>query len=239
MFFRNNDGGLYGKISFKTKVIIFFVLVCVGIGICYKEALNNRKYNNSIIQNVNKKDSAHNTVIKEKDDKNISKETEAEKAKEEKYNKSYEAFGEKKYDDTIKLADEIIKEDVNFYKAYNIKGIALCYKGDFDEGIKNIDKALQLKPDFGYARFNKALAYELHGDYDEALNLYDKDLEIENYIWSYYGKASIYGRRGDVDNTVKYLKIAINMSSDIKNIAAKEEDFNPVKDSKEFQDLLK
>lgn len=237
MFFRNSDGGLYGKIPMKVKVIIACIAVCVVIGIAYREAINNKK-SNSIIENVNK-DSSNNIAIKEKNDNNISKQTEAQKAEEQKYNESYKAFGEKKYDNAIALADEIINADSNFYKAYNIKGIALCYKGNFDEGMKNIDKALQLKSDFGYARFNKALGYELNGDYDEALTWYDKDLEVENYIWSYYGKASIYGRRGDVDNTVKYLKTAVNMSPDIKGIAAKEEDFNPVKDSQEFQNVIK
>ncbi len=238
MFFRDNDAGLYGKISMRFKIIIFSILVCIVIGIAYKEALNNRRQSN-IIENTRKENSSSNAVIKEKEDKNVSKQAEIQKAEEQKYNESYKAFGEKKYDDTIILADEIIKEDSNFYKAYNIKGIALCYKDNFDEGMKNIDKALQLKSDFGYARFNKALAYELHGDYDEALAWYDKNLEVENYIWSYYGKASIYGRRGDVENVVKYLKIAISMSPDIKNTAANEEDFNPVKDSKEFQDIIK
>ena len=105
--------------------------------------------------------------------------------------------------------------------------------------MKNIDKSLQLNSDFGYARFNKALAYELYGNYEEALNWYDKALKVENYIWSYYGKASIYGRRGDVSNTVRFLKIAVDMSPDIKEIAREEEDFNPVKDSREFQDVVK
>ncbi|NMM62180.1 hypothetical protein HBE96_05675 [Clostridium sp. P21] len=238
MFFRSNDDGLYRKVPMKFKVIIFCILVCVVIGISYREALNNRR-SNSIIENIHKENSNNNSVIKEKEDGNISKKSQAQKVEDEKYNESYKAFGEKKYDNAIALADEIIKEDSNFYKAYNIKGIALCYKSNFDEGMKNIDKALQLKPDFGYARFNKALAYELQGNYDAALTWYDKNLEVENYIWSYYGKASIYGRRGDVQNTVKYLKIAVNMSPDVKNIAAKEEDFNPVKDSKEFQDIIK
>ncbi|AKA71461.1 tetratricopeptide repeat protein [Clostridium scatologenes] len=237
MFFRNSDGGVYGKIPMKVKVIIACIAVCVVIGIAYRETINNKK-GNSIIENVNK-ESSNNIVIKEKKDDNISKQTEVQKAEEQKYNESYKAFGQKNYDNAIALADEIINADPNFYKAYNIKGIALCYKGNFDEGMKNIDKALQLKSDFGYARFNKALGYELHGDYDEALTWYDKDLEVENYIWSYYGKASIYGRRGDVENTVKYLKTAVNMSPDIKGIAAKEEDFDPVKDSQEFQNVIK
>ncbi len=237
MWFRNKENSFYKNISTKTKIIIFIILTFVVVIIAYKEAINNRninKKNTNVVENIDKKN------------ENDSKEMKAKKAEEEKikkleqkYDESFKAFGEKRYDDTITLANIVIEEDTNFYKAYNIKGIALCYKNNFDEGMKNIDKALQLKSDFGYARFNKALAYELHGDYDESLNWYDKNLQVENYIWSYYGKASIYGRRGDIENTVKYLKIAIDMSSDIKKIAAEEEDFNPVRDSKEFEELIK
>ena len=154
------------------------------------------------------------------------------------YNKALGAFFNGEYENTIKIADEIIKKDVNFYKAYNIKGIALCFSHNFDEGMKNIDKCLSIDPNFGYGRFNKALAYELYGHYEESLEWYDKALEVENYVWSYYGKASIYGRRGDVENTVKYLKIAIEMDSNVKNEAKNEKDFDNVKNSNQFKKLV-
>jgi tetratricopeptide (TPR) repeat protein len=137
------------------------------------------------------------------------------------------------------LANEVIKKDNKHYKSYNIKGVALAYNGSFEEGMKNIDKALEINPSYGYARFNKALTYELYGKYEEALKWYDKDLEVENYIWSYYGKASIYGRKGDVENTVKYLKIAIEMDKVVKEEARTERDFDNVRQSKEFQELTK
>lgn len=154
------------------------------------------------------------------------------------YNKALGAFFNGEYESTIKMADEIIKKDVNFYKAYNIKGIALCFSHNYDEGMKNIDKCLSINPNFGYGRFNKALAYELYGHYDEALKWYDKALEVENYVWSYYGKASIYGRRGDVENTVRYLKIAIAMDTNVKNEARNEKDFDNVRNSPKFKELV-
>lgn len=154
------------------------------------------------------------------------------------YQQSYRAFHSKKYSEAIKLADQLIKEDKGFYKAYNIKGIALCFSHNFSEGMTNIDQALTLKPDFGYARFNKALAYELYRNFDSALVWYDKALEVENYVWSYYGKASIYGRRGDVQNTVKYLKIAISMWDGIRALAREESDFDPVRNTPEFKELV-
>jgi tetratricopeptide (TPR) repeat protein len=246
---KHNDfsGGVFKEISFKYKIAIFCVLSIIVVIIASKSAMDNGVNNKSIIEKIGNSNSNSNsqTFIKASDQEedkgkvlNNSQKEENEKI-EDKYQQSVKSYSHKNYSDTISIANEIINEDPSFYEAYNIKGIALCYSGNYEEGMKNIDKSLELKPNFGYARFNKALAYELHGDYDDALNWYDKDLEIENYIWSYYGKASIYGRRGDVQNTIKYLKYAIDISPDIKKLANEEVDFNPVKNSKEFQDLIK
>ena len=159
-------------------------------------------------------------------------------ALEAKYQLAYNSFFSHKYAAAIKTADEIIKQDDKFYKAYNIKGIALAYSGQSQQAMENIDTALALNPDFGYARFNKALAYELTAQYDLALEWYHKDLALENFVWSYYGISSIYGRRGDVPNTVKYLKQAIALDPSVKGFARDEKDFNPVKNRPEFQALL-
>lgn len=242
MAYKNRKGigtKLFGRFSLKTKVIIFCILCIFAVVLVMKTSYWNNK-NKAALENT-RKDVTQDTVIKDSDNN-----TGAAENKENEHNKleeecktAEEFFRNKEYSKAIGKANEIISQNDEFYKAYNIKGIALCYSGNYEEGMKNIDKALELNPDFGYARFNKALAYELYGKYDDALNWYDKDLEIEKYIWSYYGKASIYGRRGDVQNTVKFLKIAIDMSSDVKDIAKDEKDFEPVKNSKEFQDLLK
>lgn len=236
---------LFGTLSFKSKMIIFCILSLIVAGIAYKTGIDNRVNSKSKIEKINSPNTNSQTFIKATEQEK-NKEEELKKLKEEKnkkledkYQESVRTFGDKKYSDTIDIANVIISEDENFYKAYNIKGIALCYSNNYNEGMKNIDKSLELKPDFGYARFNKALAYELYGYYNDALNWYDKDLEVENYIWSYYGKASIYGRRGDVENTIKYLKDAVQISSDVKKIASEESDFDPVRDSKEFQDLIR
>lgn len=219
------------KIPIKSKIIIFMILTLVAIGsIAYNKTLN-IKHNNENVESMSKDNKEKNKEAEKEDEKTKKLEQKCEEGK--------KAFFDKKYDQAIKMQNEVIKEDPNFYKAYNIKGITLCYKGNFEEGMKNIDKSLEIKPNFGYARFNKALAYELYNKYDDALKWYDKALEIEQYEWSYYGKASIYGRRKDVENTVKYLKKAIEMCPDVKEEAKHEADFDNVRDSKEFKDLIK
>lgn len=236
-------GKLYKRFSFKTKVVVFCILSVIVVIIAVNNAISTRKHNDSLKYDYSKN---NNQVIKQYDSdtkkSQLSKanlQDDKEKRLDSKCKEAEDLFRKKQYSNSIDKANEILKENENFYKAYNIKGIALCYSNNYENGMKNIDKSLQLKQDYGYARFNKALAYELYGNYDAAILWYDKDLEIEQYVWSYYGKASIYGRRGDVSNTVKNLKIALNMSPEIKDIIKEEEDFNPVKNSKEFQDLIK
>ncbi len=235
------------KLSLKLKLIIFMVIASVSIGIVIKDRKNNSKGNFIIDNKTYSKTS--NTEIKSIENKEILNSTDISKKDatnnkinsklEEKYKKGYDAFHSKKYEDAIKIENEVIAEDKNFYKAYSIKGIALCFNGNYEEGIKVIDKALEINPEYGYGRFNKGLAYELYRHYDEALMWYDKALEVESYIWSYYGKASIYGRRGDIENTVKYLKIAIDMDASVKQLAKEERDFDNVRQSKEFKEIVK
>lgn len=172
-------------------------------------------------------------------DYDFNKVVKTEATLESEYSKAYAAFFDHKYEEAIEISDKIINKDPNFFKSYNIKGISLCFSHNFEEGMKNIDKALNLNPNFGYGRFNKALAYELYGHYEEALNWYDKALEVENYVWSHYGKASIYGRLGDASNAVKNLKIAIDMQESVKEEAKKEKDFDNVRSNKDFVELLK
>ncbi|WMJ80380.1 hypothetical protein RBU49_16490 [Clostridium sp. MB40-C1] len=228
------------RFSLKTKLIIFIIISIISICIIIKEGINNRKANSITNKKIEIKSSSNEEVKLQ----NKSKDTEIIKDKgnlylEEKYKKGYDTFHRGNYEEAIKIVDEVIAKDKNFYKAYSIKGIALCFLGNYEEGMKFINKCLQINPQYGYGRFNKALGYELYGHYDEALRWYDKALEVERYIWSYYGKASIYGRRGDINNTVKYLKIAINMDSSVKKIAEEERDFNNVRKFKEFKELVK
>lgn len=210
------------------KIIIILVVILVVL-IVIVNLMENRRdeaYNSQIIQSQENNDAESN-----KEESSTGEEALYEEARNL-------FFNEHDYEKAIEKANEIIDRFPESYKAYNIRGIAKAYNGNFQEGMGDIDKSLELNSDFGYARFNKALNYELYGEYDKALMWYDKALEVEDYVWSYYGKASIYGRKGDVENTIKYLKIAISMDSAVKDEAKTEEDFDNVSYSKEFQDLI-
>jgi len=220
--------------------VAFILLILIG---AYALAEKNKAGINQTQTNIdnNKLQTEKSQPTKEDSsviDKRVQAADAMQKQLEDKYEEGYKAFFKDQYTTAINLENEVIEQDPDFYKAYNLKGIALCYSGDFKNGMANIDKSLSMKPDFGYALFNKGLAYELFGYYDKALLWYNKDLQIENYVWSYYGISSIYGRWGDVSNTIKYLKIAIKLEPGIKEMAKTEKDFNNVRNYEEFQALI-
>ncbi len=243
------------KISLKAKIIIFIVAAIIGIGSIAYNTKDNFNFN---IVSKNKKTSNNvskslgSTVIKSEsvntDSSKVSVEDQEKKALAEQWQKGAVFFNkEENCDECIEIMNEIIAKDPNYYQAYALKGIALCYskpQGKYTEGMENIDKSLEMKADYGYGRFCKALAYELYGKYDDAIIAYNNALEVEKYVWSYYGLASIYGRKGDVEKAVKNLTIATTMGTPednqiVKDDAKKEPDFSNVSDSAEFQAVLK
>lgn len=240
----------------KTKKRLLAILVIIVMGILSYEALVNRddkikKMNQKEIEEAEVTDeleirddiseiSDTNKAEAASDNSNkASKETKIYSAREnELYSQAYELFFSHEYKNSINKADILISEFPDNAMGYNIRGIAKAYNGDFNGGMKDIDAALNLDGNYGYARFNKALAYELYGNMELALEWYNKALEVEEYVWTYYGIASIYGRRGDVENTILYLNKAITIDPEVKNAAKEEHDFDPVKNSEEFKSAV-
>ena len=224
------------------KKLIIVVIFVMSLGLTYNfiKIVKQKQINNLNTVNSEKLAQTDTKAIK----KQQLKETENINIKQKQENleimwkKGYDEFFQKKYNQAIETERQVLKEDPNFYKAYAVEGIALAYSGNFKNGLKQIDQALILRPDYGYARFNKALA-KLYGYNDEAIKWYKKALEVEKFEWSYYGIASVYGRRGDIENTIVYLKLAIEINSNIKNAAKNEKDFDNVKESIEFKELIK
>lgn len=239
---------LPGKMKYKK--IILLILLLISAGILIYEFNNNIKNKNNSIE-INNDETEYLSGTSQSENSNDSEKTSAEDESVEKtseniisdrerelYNSAYTTFFTGDYAGAVSKSDEIVKEFPESYMGYNIRGIAKAYNGDFNGGMSDIDKSLSIKPDYGYGRFNKALTYELYSQFDNALEWYNKALEIEDYVWTYYGIASIYGRRGDVSNTVEYLKKAVDIESAVKEEARTESDFNPVRNSKEFKELI-
>lgn len=246
---------LPGKEKNKKRLLIVLIIITVGV-LAYeawmninsksianeaqKETSQSSNSNESYIENIANKDSEQSSENNSNSNNNsgnikINEKKNYSARENELYNEAYTLFFSHNYTSAISKADELINEFSSNPMGYNIRGIAKAYSGDYDGGMKDIDKSLSIDSNYGYARFNKALTYELYEKMDDALKWYNRDLEVEEYVWSYYGIASIYGRRGDVSNTMLHLNKAMQIDSGVKELAKAEHDFDPVKNSEEFQ----
>ncbi len=232
--------------SEKHKIIILLILVLISSGVLIYEFSSNLE-NKSNNANINSNESEYIIGASDNEEESIDEENlykskndldDISERERELYNIAYTTFFEGNYAEAVSKGDEVINEFPESYIGYNIRGIAKAYNGDFNGAMLDIDKSLSINSDYGYGRFNKALTYELYSKFDDALEWYDKALEIEDYVWTYYGIASIYGRRGDVHNAVEYLKKAVEIDSTVKEEAKTESDFDPIRDSKEFKDII-
>ena len=225
------------------KTFILALLVVIAVFVIGKTAIDNKKAADLKAQEEQQE---QERIAKEEEEARIAEEERQKKQREEElYNNAYNLFHSGQYDEAIKAAEDLINEFSDSYKGYTLKGISEGYAGNFDVGMADIDRALGIKADYGYGRFNKALLYELNEKFDEALQWYDKALEVEKYMWSYYGKASIYGRKGAVDDAVNNLNLALSAAptdadkNALKENARNEQDFDPISGDKKFQDVIK
>lgn len=218
--------------SGKAKKVLLIILVIVSIIVIIDYSVENNKEEETGSQQVFPKEELLDKITDHSEEEN------------KLYNEAFEKFHSGAYDESINIANDILEKFPMSERAYNIKGIAEAFNGDFNQGLIDINKAIELKEDYGYALFNKALCYELYNDYENSLIWYDKALSVEQYLWSYYGKASIYGRQGNIDGVEVNLKKALeiaekeNVLKEVKEAAKVEEDFLSVRNNDRFVNLI-
>ncbi|MDP7085880.1 MAG: tetratricopeptide repeat protein [Dehalococcoidia bacterium] len=73
-----------------------------------------------------------------------------------------------------------IRLDPDDALAYNNRGNAYYYLGEYQRAIQDYDKAIQLDPDYRMAYFNRGNAYDDLGQYQRAIQDYDKACSLDS-----------------------------------------------------------
>lgn len=155
------------------------------------------------------------------------------------YDQGLKLYYQRQFPESLVLFNQALAIDAQCYEALNAKGATLAFQGHYDQGLTLIQQALDLNPLFVYGHFNQGLANELASRWDPAIAAYQQALQLDNRdTWSYYGIASIYGRLGKIDKVLEYLRPAIALNPDVKEVAREERDFAPVRNDPRFQTLV-
>ena len=67
--------------------------------------------------------------------------------------------------------------------AYNNRGLAYYYKGDYDRAIQDYDEAIRLNPNFAPAYYNRGLACRQKSQKKQAIADFRKVLELTDDLY--------------------------------------------------------
>ena len=83
-------------------------------------------------------------------------------------------------------------------------------------------------------------AYKLQNSYDKSLYWFEKTIQGDpKNTWSYYGIATIYADQENTQESLKYLKKAIELDQVVKAVAQQQSHFAQMRKMPEFQALVR
>ena len=106
------------------------------------------------------------------------------------YLKLAELYSHKKYADSIKECDKMLKKDKNNFTALAIKFSAQFELKNYEEALLTCDKLLELDSDDLVLIYAKATTLYKLNIYNEAIECYDKILEVSNNFNALFFKAA-------------------------------------------------
>jgi tetratricopeptide (TPR) repeat protein len=87
--------------------------------------------------------------------------------------------------------------------AYNNRGNAYDYKGQYDQAISDYTKAIEINPKYGLAYYNRGIAHNNKGQYDQVISDYTKALEINpKFAEAYNNRGNAYNKKGQYDEAI-------------------------------------
>ncbi len=144
-----------------------------------------------------------------------------------------------RYEEAIKCYDIALEIDWNYKEAWSSKGITLDELARYDEAIRYFDIALEIDPKYKEAWSSKGITLGKLARYEGAIECYDKALEIDPndaYIW--YNKSCVEALKNNRNEALILLKKALVLAPLLKVDAKEDSDFDNIRDSKEFKELI-
>jgi len=126
-------------------------------------------------------------------------------------------MGEKKYDEALKLFNQVIAKDPNNSEVYVFKGHTEFLQSNWQEAINTYNQAIALHSQDPEVYINKGAAlYKLQA-YDAAIKVFDKAIHINpNSSYAYYSRGSCKAKSGDYRGAIQDFDSAIKLDNQAK-----------------------
>jgi tetratricopeptide (TPR) repeat protein len=123
---------------------------------------------------------------------------------------------------------------------YVKQGNELFREGRYENAVEMYDKATEINPECYEAFLGQGVAFTRLQRYDEAIAAYNKAIRTSSEkVDAWYGKARCYALKSDTDMAVDNLRQAIALNPEIRDMAAQESDFNSVRETESFDELMR
>jgi|GEM_PF-1560283 len=149
-----------------------------------------------------------------------------------------ELFAEGEYLEAIDAYLQAMKEAGENAAAHNNIGLSYLNLGEYEKALKYFKKSLQVDPDYATALANQACAYKRMGDIDRAIAVSTEALARGETGDILYNLACYTAINGDAKTAMAYLKRAIDHDERFREMAADDDDFAALEDSKDFRKLV-
>jgi len=150
------------------------------------------------------------------------------------------------FKDDLTLWSDAAKKSPYKMRVHHNLGRAYLMGGDINKAIQEAEIALRLSDRYIRKESVKFIlnllggAYLDKGEIDEALSMYNRAIEVApNFATSYYNVSCLYSLKKERAKAIEYLKKAIALDLRYKEKARVDQDFNSLKEEKEFEELVR
>ncbi|NMF60513.1 tetratricopeptide repeat protein [Pseudanabaena yagii] len=137
-----------------------------------------------------------------------------------------------RYEEAIADHDKAIELNPNFAQAWSKRGIALTRLGKYDQALEHFNHAMYLDPNEIQFQINRGVLFAWMGRYQEAVRECEQVLQQNPYdVDALYGMSCCYALQRNIDESLKYLALAINQQpEETKNRAKKDPEFDGIRE---------
>ena len=164
-----------------------------------------------------------------------------------------------RYRDAAKDFEKALKKDRKFAEAYNNLGVVQYERKKYGAAVKQYKKAIELSPDSASFYSNLGAAYFARKDFERASEAYTQALRLDPMIFEHtshtgiaaqmaspedrahydYVVAKLYAKMGDSDQSLQYLRKALEDGYKAVNDALTDPEFAELRKDARFVDLMK
>lgn len=145
-----------------------------------------------------------------------------------------------RYEEAIASFDQALQIKPDYHGAFGGRGISLTRLGQYDKALADFNRAIELDPNDLPSKINRGVLFAWMGRYAEGIEACDGILQTNpNQVDALYGKACCYALQKNIDESIKYLTLAITQETDkTKKRANKDPEFDGIREDARFQELV-